>query len=49
MTNKQGQLILKNLTYDELEQWCIAMGEPPTSETPLHIVTQYAGCAFYAW
>lgn len=27
--NQQGQLMLKNLTLPELEEWCESVGEPP--------------------
>ena len=28
--NSLGQLILKNLTYEELEHWCLSNGDPLT-------------------
>jgi hypothetical protein len=26
LTDQQGRLMLKNLTYSELEEWCVAAG-----------------------
>lgn len=33
--NSRGQLMLKSLTYSDLEQWCISVGVLPPSSLPL--------------
>lgn len=43
--NSRGQLLLKNLTYTELEQWCLLEGtsSPLICGSPVHLVLQMQG------
>lgn len=50
LADNEGRLMLKNLTYNELEEWCVAAGAPDHgSNTPAPNLLLLLACPAAAW